>query len=148
MNGFKNGLYKIWLNLRCLKWLIWRAPISQVSFLLSIMDRDEQRRHRLFRFFLHFSSYILAMSILWPMVWSFRDSFVCSCGSFKFSSSNVSFVQVPVMEFSDISLTKDFSLLFHAVHSTFYWPILQKTILSSGLKFREKIPQNKKKGVC
>ncbi len=36
------------------------------------------------------------------------------------------------MEFLDISLTKDSSLLLHAIHSTFYWLILKKTILYSG----------------
>ncbi len=36
------------------------------------------------------------------------------------------------MEFVDISLTKDSSLLLHAIHSPFYWRILKKTILNSG----------------
>jgi hypothetical protein len=29
----------------------------------------------------------------------------------------------------DINLTKDASLLLHAIHNPFYWPILKKTIL-------------------
>jgi hypothetical protein len=36
------------------------------------------------------------------------------------------------MEFLDINLTK--SLLVHAIYSPFYWRILKKTILFSGLK--------------
>ncbi len=36
------------------------------------------------------------------------------------------------MEFSNINLTKDSSLLLHAIPSPFYWRILQKTILYSG----------------
>jgi hypothetical protein len=36
------------------------------------------------------------------------------------------------MEFLDISLTKDSSLLLHAIPSPFYWQILKKTILFSG----------------
>jgi hypothetical protein len=38
------------------------------------------------------------------------------------------------MEFLDINFTKDSSLLLHAIHSPFYWRILKKTILFSGLK--------------
>ncbi len=38
------------------------------------------------------------------------------------------------MEFFDINLTKDSSLLFHAFHSPFYCQILKKTILYSGFK--------------
>jgi hypothetical protein len=38
------------------------------------------------------------------------------------------------MEFFDINLTKDSSLLFRAIHSPFYWRILKKTILFSGFK--------------
>ncbi len=34
----------------------------------------------------------------------------------------------------DINLTKDVSLLLHAIHSPFYWRILKKTIVFSGLK--------------
>jgi hypothetical protein len=36
------------------------------------------------------------------------------------------------MEFLDINLTKDLSLLLHAIHSSFYRWILKKTILHSG----------------
>ncbi len=38
------------------------------------------------------------------------------------------------MEFLDIILTKDSSLLLHAIHSPFYWRILKKTKLYSGFK--------------
>ncbi len=34
----------------------------------------------------------------------------------------------------DINLTKESSPLFHAIHSTFYWWILKKTMLFSGFK--------------
>jgi hypothetical protein len=37
------------------------------------------------------------------------------------------------------NFTKDSSLLLHAIHSSFYWQILKKTILFFGFK-----PQNKK----
>jgi hypothetical protein len=36
------------------------------------------------------------------------------------------------MEFLDINLTKDSSLLLHSIHSPFYWRILKNTILYSG----------------
>ncbi len=36
------------------------------------------------------------------------------------------------MKFLDIKLTKDTSILLHAIHSRFYWWILKKTILYSG----------------
>jgi hypothetical protein len=38
------------------------------------------------------------------------------------------------MEFLEINLTKDSSLLIHAIHSPFYWRILKKTIHFSGFK--------------
>jgi hypothetical protein len=38
------------------------------------------------------------------------------------------------MEFLDNNLTKESSLLLHAIHSAFYWRILKKTILVSGFK--------------
>jgi hypothetical protein len=38
------------------------------------------------------------------------------------------------MEFLGINLTKDSSLLLHAIHSHFYWQILKKTMLFSGFK--------------
>ncbi len=51
----------------------------------------------------------------------------------------------PEMEFLDIYLTKDTSLLLHAIHSPFYWRILKKPILFSGFKYiYKKIPRNKK----
>jgi hypothetical protein len=33
------------------------------------------------------------------------------------------------MEFLEINLTKDSSLLLHAIHSPFYWRILNNTII-------------------
>jgi hypothetical protein len=42
----------------------------------------------------------------------------------------------PEMEFVDISLTKDSSLLFHAILSPFYWRILKTTILFEEQKMR------------
>ncbi len=44
------------------------------------------------------------------------------------------FCHKPEMEFLDINLTKDSSLLLSAIYSPFYWRILRKTILFSGLK--------------
>jgi hypothetical protein len=41
---------------------------------------------------------------------------------------------VPEVEFLDIKVTKDLSLLLHAIHSPFYWRILKKTIVFAGLK--------------
>jgi hypothetical protein len=38
------------------------------------------------------------------------------------------------MEFLDITLTKDSSMLPRTIHSPFYWRILQKAILFSGFK--------------
>ncbi len=38
------------------------------------------------------------------------------------------------IEFLNIYLTKDSSLLLHAIHSPFYWRILMKTILFFGFK--------------
>ncbi len=38
------------------------------------------------------------------------------------------------MEYLDINLTKDSSLLLYAIHSPFYWRILKKTILFSSFK--------------
>jgi hypothetical protein len=38
------------------------------------------------------------------------------------------------MEFLDIILTKDWSLLLHAIHSPFYWRISKKGILYSGFR--------------
>ncbi len=39
----------------------------------------------------------------------------------------------PEMEFLDINLTKYTSLLLRAIHSPFYWQILKKTKLFSGI---------------
>jgi hypothetical protein len=38
------------------------------------------------------------------------------------------------MEFLDISLPKDSSLLLHAIHRPFYWQILNKSMVYSGFK--------------
>jgi hypothetical protein len=40
----------------------------------------------------------------------------------------------PEIEFLDISLAKDSSLLLRAIHSPSYWRILKKTILYFGFK--------------
>jgi hypothetical protein len=49
------------------------------------------------------------------------------------------------MEFLDINLTKGLSLLPHAIHSPFYWQILEKTILLPGFKiFYKKIRVTRK----
>ncbi len=61
------------------------------------------------------------------------------------------------MEFLDISLTTDSSLLLYAIHSPFYWQILKKNIVYSSFKnpkksekqensslFMNSIAQNKK----
>jgi hypothetical protein len=42
------------------------------------------------------------------------------------------------MDFLNISLTKDSRLLLHAFHSLFYWRILKKIQLYSGLKIHTK----------
>ncbi len=42
------------------------------------------------------------------------------------------------MEFWDITVTKDSSLLLHAIPRPFYWQILKKTILYPGLKIHTK----------
>jgi hypothetical protein len=47
------------------------------------------------------------------------------------------------MEFLYISLTKDSSLLLHAIHGLFYLAILKKTTLFSDLKILTKISRNK-----
>jgi hypothetical protein len=45
---------------------------------------------------------------------------------------------LPEMEFLDIILTKDSSLLLYDIHSPFYRRILKKTILLSGFKNPDK----------
>jgi hypothetical protein len=50
----------------------------------------------------------------------------------------------PEMEFLDIILTKELSLLLHAIHSPFYPRILKKTRLYSGFKNLHKNRRNKK----
>ncbi len=42
------------------------------------------------------------------------------------------------MKFLDINLTKDSSLLFHAIHSPIFWRILTLNILFSGFKNPDK----------
>jgi hypothetical protein len=49
------------------------------------------------------------------------------------------------MEFLDILLTKDSSLLLHAIHSPSCWRILQKTIFISGFKIHYKKIHERKK---
>ncbi len=53
----------------------------------------------------------------------------------KFSYSEKEF-------FLDIYLTKNLSLLLHDIHSPFYWGILKKTILFSGLKKKSAEQEN------
>jgi hypothetical protein len=50
----------------------------------------------------------------------------------------------PEMEFLDINLAKDLSLLLHAINSPFYLLILKKTILYSDFVILTKNPRNKK----
>jgi hypothetical protein len=50
----------------------------------------------------------------------------------------------PEMEFLDIILTKDSSLLLLAIHSPFYWRTLNKTILFSGFQNPKKIRKTRK----
>jgi hypothetical protein len=48
----------------------------------------------------------------------------------------------PEMEFLDLKLTKDSSLLLPAINSRFYWRILKKTIFHSGFNNPyQKIPE-------
>jgi hypothetical protein len=53
-------------------------------------------------------------------------------------------IQCTEMEFLGISLTKDSSILLHAIHSHFYWQILKKTMLFYGFTNPLKNPRNKK----
>jgi hypothetical protein len=49
------------------------------------------------------------------------------------------------MEYLDINLTKDSSLLLNAIHSPFYWWILKKTIVFSAFNNPyKKIPETRK----
>jgi hypothetical protein len=43
--------------------------------------------------------------------------------------SEAPFIPSPEMDFLDNNLTKDLSILLHAIHSPFYWQILKKTRL-------------------
>ncbi len=54
----------------------------------------------------------------------------------------------PEMEFLDMNLTKDSSLLLHAIHSLSIGRLLKKTRLYSGFKSTYKNPQYKKTRVC
>jgi ABC-type uncharacterized transport system permease subunit len=52
-------------------------------------------------------------------------------------------LRFPDMEFLDITLTKNLSFFFNAIHNIFYWRILKKTIAgysSLGLKILLKNP--------
>jgi hypothetical protein len=53
-------------------------------------------------------------------------------------------VHFPQIEFLDINLKQDSSLLFYAIHSQLYYQMLQKIILYLGYKNPSKNPQNKK----
>jgi hypothetical protein len=66
-----------------------------------------------------------------------RQVFIClspilaigkNCSLVSFLLVPCSYMTTPEMEFLDISLTKDSSLLLHAIHSPFYWRI-KKTLL-------------------
>jgi hypothetical protein len=46
------------------------------------------------------------------------------------------------MKFLDINLTKDSSLLLHAIHSPFYWRIKKKPYFSLVLKILQNNPRN------
>jgi hypothetical protein len=52
-------------------------------------------------------------------------------------------IEYTEIEFLDSNLTKDLSLLFHAIHSPFL-RILKKTLLNSGFKNTHKKSVNKK----
>jgi hypothetical protein len=62
-----------------------------------------------------------------------------NCGKHVYTISGIKF------EFLDVNLSKDSSLLLHAVHSPFYWRILRRTILYSGYKNTFKKSANKRK---
>jgi hypothetical protein len=51
------------------------------------------------------------------------------------------------MEFLEINLTKDLSLLLHAIHSPLYWRILKKTILFTSFKNPYKNPRNRNRNL-
>jgi hypothetical protein len=53
-------------------------------------------------------------------------------------------MHVTEVEFLDINLTEDSSLLRHAFHSPFYWRIWKKAILFLNLQSFQKKPRNKK----
>jgi hypothetical protein len=54
----------------------------------------------------------------------------------------------PEIEFLDMNLTKDSSLLLHVIHSLSTGGFLQKTRLYSGFKKSFKNPRNKKTRLC
>jgi hypothetical protein len=58
----------------------------------------------------------------------------CSTGAIMKVPRPVPHTQIPETEFLDIILSKDSSLLLHAIHILFYWRTLRKTIVLSGFK--------------
>ncbi len=54
-------------------------------------------------------------------------------GWFSFKNDNNPVSMFPDRESLDINLAKVSSLLLHAIHIPFFWRILQKTILVSGV---------------
>jgi hypothetical protein len=74
----------------------------------------------------------------------FRDSFVCNGGSFKFNSSNFSFVQASGIEFSDINLTKRLGPFVPCNSQSLLLADFKQTMLYGSLKNLQKNPQNKK----
>ncbi len=70
---------------------------------------------------------------------------IFSLSSFDLVFSEAPFIPYPEMEFLDNNLTKDLSILLHAIHSPFYWWILKKTRLFCAFsKSLQKNPRNKK----
>ncbi len=74
---------------------------------------------------------------------SLQDGFIWPCYAVGIPQDKIALAHIPEkagrqaeMEFLDIKF--DSSILFHAIHSPFYWRILKKTILLCGLKFLTK----------
>ncbi len=63
--------------------------------------------------------------LIFPSWWNARQKVVISTLCLRQSQSRF-FIIFPEMEFLDINLTKDLSLLLHPIHSPFYWGILKK----------------------
>ncbi len=89
---------------------------------------------------------ITVPNIVWIRNWNQNQKHVQSRNrnrnaSLRFRTTNSSINPIPPwpeMEFLDINLTKYTSLLLHAIHSPFYWQILKKTKLYSGINNRYK----------